>query len=274
LNQPTQHQGLSHGHHISAWYKEVIKDKVTIKFQAYGGLLDDTMMRGDVPGQHRQVPDRELVPTIYKLTGAIQPVPVGSADLSTVQVTPDDFEASAWWRTQDAYKAGPSEQHTLADIIVMAQRRKRDTIKLDALATFAGLGGDVTTIGDRRRAPDILHLERARAEIAATGADDEDLLLHPAGHVDDAALLLPEFAQLAVGRARQRAVLQARSGRRCRTFAASRTSSCPDEYFVSPSRHRLVRLHVGQAGDGRRDADQPGEAPTFPSRSRWRARPT
>jgi hypothetical protein len=157
---------------ISAWYKEVVKDKVTIKFQAHGGLLDGTMTGGDTIANVVKFPIANSVLGVYKLTGAIEMVPTGTADLTTVQVTMEDFEASAWWRTQDAYKAGPSEQDALAQLVVKAQRRKRDTMKIDALTTFAGLG-DVTTIGTGVERPDILHFEQARAEIAATGAEDE-----------------------------------------------------------------------------------------------------
>lgn len=160
---------------ISAWYKEVIKDKVTIKFQAHGGMLDGTFMGGDVQANTVKFPIANSILEVYKLTGAIEMVPTGTADLTTVQITMDDFEASAWWRTQDAYKAGPSEQDTLAKLVVKAQRRKRDFIKLDALRTFAALGGSgVTTIGTGAEIPDILHFEQGRAEIAATGAESEE----------------------------------------------------------------------------------------------------
>ncbi|WP_127523663.1 phage capsid protein [Mesorhizobium sp. Z1-4] len=157
---------------IANWYREVIKDKVTVAFQAHGGLLDGTMMSGDIQANTVKFPTVGRT-EVYKLTGAIEKVPTGGPSLGTVQVTMDDFEASDWWRTQDAYKAGPNEQQALANIIVKAVRRKRDTIKIDALTAFANLGGSgVTNIGDGTEVIDILHTERARAEIAATGADD------------------------------------------------------------------------------------------------------
>lgn len=160
---------------ISAWYKDVIKDKVTIKFQAHGGMLDGTMMSGDTQANTVKFPIANDVLNVYKLTGAIEPVPVTKADVSTVQITMDDFEAASFWRTQDAYKAGPSEHDALAKLMVKAQRRKRDGIKLDALRTFADLGGSgVTVIGTGVETPDVLHFEQARAEIAATGAEDEE----------------------------------------------------------------------------------------------------
>lgn len=157
---------------IANWYREVIKDKVTVAFQAHGGLLDGTMMGGDTQANTVKFPTIGRT-EVYKLTGAIEMVPTGGPSLGTVQVTMDDFEASDWWRTQDAYKAGPNEQQALANIIVKAVRRKRDTIKIGALTTFANLGGSgVTNIGDGTGTIDVLHTEQARAEIAATGADD------------------------------------------------------------------------------------------------------
>lgn len=156
---------------IENWYKEVIKDKVTIKFQAHGGLLDGTMMQGDVQANTVKFPIAGRT-EVYKLTGAIEMVPTGTLDLTTVQVTMEDFEASGWWRVQDAYKAGPSEQGALVDLILNAVRRKRDKLKIDALTTFANAGGDVITIGDGTGTIDVLHTERARAEIAGAGGDE------------------------------------------------------------------------------------------------------
>jgi hypothetical protein len=157
---------------IAAWYTEKIKDQVTVQFQAHGGLLDGTMMSGDTQANTVKFPIIGRT-EVYKLTGAIERVPVNGVGLSTVQLTFEDFEASDWWRVQDAYKAGPNEQAALSGIIVKAVRRKRDKIKIAALTDFANAGGSgVTTIGDGTAVIDVLHTERARAEIAATGADD------------------------------------------------------------------------------------------------------
>lgn len=157
---------------IANWYREVIKDKVTVLFQAHGGLLDGTMMGGDTQANTVKFPIVGRT-EVYKLTGAIEMVPTGGPALTTVQVTMEDFEASDWWRVQDAYKAGPNEQQALAQIIVKAVRRKRDRIKIDALTAFANAGGSgVDTVGNGGSTIDIVDLEQARAQIAATGADD------------------------------------------------------------------------------------------------------
>jgi hypothetical protein len=110
--------------------------------------------------------------SVYKLTGAIEHIPINGPSLSTVQVTMDAYEASELWDTLDAIRAGPSEQAALATLITNAIRRERDLIKIRALSAFAALGGDVTTIGDGTGTIDVLHVEQARAQIAGTGADE------------------------------------------------------------------------------------------------------
>ncbi|RWN78072.1 MAG: hypothetical protein EOS02_09945 [Mesorhizobium sp.] len=156
---------------IAAWFTEKIKDKVTVQFQAHGGLLDGTMMSGDTQSNTVKFPIIGRT-EVYKLTGAIERVPVNGPGLTTVQLTMEDFEASDWWRIQDAYKAGPNEQAALVTIITAAIRRKRDKIKLDALAAFAAGAFGVETIGNGTAVIDILDLEQGRAQIAGTGADD------------------------------------------------------------------------------------------------------
>ncbi|RWI96089.1 phage capsid protein [Mesorhizobium sp.] len=159
---------------IAAWFTEKISDKITTQLQSEGGYLDNTMMTGDVVANTVKFPIVGRA-SVYRLSGAIERVPAGGPGLSTVQMNFTDYEASDFWRTQDAYKAGPNEQQALADIIVKAIRRQRDQIKLDALAAFATLGGSgVTTIGDGTARIDILHTEQARAEIASKGGTDTD----------------------------------------------------------------------------------------------------
>lgn len=159
---------------IQNWFREVILDKVTIAMQAHGGLLDGTMVEGDVEANTVKFPVATGRSSVYKLTGAIEPVPVAGPALSTVQITMEDFEAAEWWRVQDAYKAGPSEQETLKNLVVKAIRRKRDMIKVDALTAYcnANAGGEISTIGNGTATIDILHVEQARAEIAGAGGDD------------------------------------------------------------------------------------------------------
>lgn len=222
---------------IAAWFTEKIKDKVTVQFQAHGGLLDGTMMSGDTQANTVKFPivGRSQV---YKLTGAIEDVPVNGPGLSTVQLTLEDFEAAEWWRTQDAYKSGPSEQEALVQILVKAIRRERDKIKLRALDTFAALGGSgVTTIGTGAEVPDITHFERARAEIAATGADDT-------GEVQVFALIPSMWAsQLKFYRefansqwvGADNAPFSKVQRSKMRTWGGIHFIEGPDEYFSSPA---------------------------------------
>lgn len=157
---------------ISAWFTEKIRDQVVISYQSHGGYLDNTMMRGDVIANTVKFPVAGRT-EVYKLSGAIEMVPAGGPGLSTVSMQFEDFEASDWWRTQDAYKSGPNEQAALSTLLVNAVRRKKDNIKLDALAAFAAAGGDVTTLGNGTVRIDLLHFEQARAEMEGAAIDDE-----------------------------------------------------------------------------------------------------
>jgi hypothetical protein len=160
---------------VTAWFKEKIVDKVTIFVQANGGLLDQTFMTGDAVANTIKFPIVTGTSSLYKLTGAIEPVPVNGPGLGIVQVTMDDYEGTEFWRTQDAYKSGASEQDTYAKLLAKAVRRKRDFIRLDALDAFYTLDGgvNITTTGTGAEVPDILHFEKMRAELASYGDDDD-----------------------------------------------------------------------------------------------------
>lgn len=156
---------------ITAWFKEKVKDKITIAVQANGGLLDNAFQNGDEEANTVKFPIVGGQSTMYKLTGAIEPVPVSNPGLSTQTLTMDDYEDTQFWRTQDAYKAGPSEQEALSQIMAKGVRRKRDAIRLAALDAFyvADGGTNITTTGTGVETPDILHFEKARAELEALG---------------------------------------------------------------------------------------------------------
>lgn len=228
---------------ISAWYKEVIKDKVTIKFQAHGGMLDGTMTGGDTQANTVKFPILNSELTMYELTGAIQPIPTTKVDVGTVQLTMKDFECTAWWLTQDAYKAGPSEHDAAARAVVKAQRRKRDRIKIDALTAYsnAGPGNGVTTIGTGAETPDIIHFEQARAEIGATGAEDEEEI--------QVFCMLPEmwmtqlcfYKEFSEGRwvGTDNMPFSKTQRLRTRTVRGVHYMVCPDSYFTEYSAGQL-----------------------------------
>jgi len=160
---------------VSAWFKEMVKDRVTIDLQAHGGLLDSTMMSGDVMANTVRFPIASGQSTVYKLTGGIEAVPVNDPGLSTVTLTMEDFEAVEWWRTQDAYKAGASEKDTLLQLITKAIRRKRDGIKFDAVKAFYDANsGAIPTIGTGVEVPAPAHFETAIALMEQYGDDGED----------------------------------------------------------------------------------------------------
>lgn len=217
---------------INTWFKELIKDQVTVQYQAHGGYLDATMMSGDVQANTVKFPIIGRT-EVYELTGSIEMVPTGNVGLSTVSLTMKDFEASEWWRVQDAYKAGPSEQAGLATILTKAIRRKRDGIKLDALATFAAAGGDVTTIGDGTGRIDLLHFEQARAEIAGAAGDDDQIFAGIPAMWASQLAFYDEFGNTRwVGD--DNAPFSKKTRSKMRTVRDITYIELPDEYFVSP----------------------------------------
>lgn len=163
---------------VSTWFKEMVKDRVTIDLQAHGGLLDNTMMAGDVQANTVKFPIASGQSTVYKLTGGIEAVPVNDPGLSTVTLTMEDFEAVEWWRTQDAYKAGASEKDTLLQLITKAVRRKRDNIKFGPTgavqAFYDANSGSISTVGTGAEVPAPAHFETAIALLEQYGDDGED----------------------------------------------------------------------------------------------------
>lgn len=163
-----------------AWFKEVIKDKITIDLQSFGGFLDGTMTQGDVQAGTVKFPVVGGVSSVYKLTGAIEQVPVNNPGLSTVTLTLEDFESSEWWRTQDAYKAGASEQDALKQLMVMAIRNKRDAIKFDAVKAFydANTAAIATTgTGAELIAPEYIEAARAGLNIYGDSNIDDEVFM-------------------------------------------------------------------------------------------------
>lgn len=223
---------------ISNWFKEKIVDKVTIAIQANGGVLDNTFVSGDQEANTIKFPIANGTSSLYKLTGAIEPVPVSSPGLSTVQITMDDYEGTEFWRTQDAYKAGPNEQATLAELLAKAVRRKRDSIRLAALDAFwtADGGANITTTGTGVEVIDLLHTEKMRAEIAGLGSDDPS---------DPTFFLIPEMwaSQLKLYKEWSNTQWAGPAGlpwseaqrMMMKTVQGITYIVCPDSYFSSPA---------------------------------------
>lgn len=210
-----------------AWFREVIKDKITIQYQAKGGFLDGTMMAGDTQANVVKFPIIGRVEAV-ELTGAIQKIQTGNADMTTVQVTMKDFEASAWIRSQDKYKMGPNEQDAVAKLLTMAIKRTSDEIKLKALDTFTPGNPD---IGTGAEIIDITFLEQGRAQIAAAGEIDEDEYFCPLPELWMSQLLFyKEFADAKyVGS--ENAPFSKAMRQKARTVRDVHYFTMPDEYF-------------------------------------------
>lgn len=240
---------------VSAWFVEKVRDQVTIFVQANGGLLDNTMINGDVLANTVKFPIVTGTSTMYKLTGAIEPVPVNNPGLSSVILTMDDFEGTEFWRIQDAYKAGASEQTAYARLLAKAVRRKRDSIRLVALDAFYTLdaGVNITTTGTGAEVPDILHFEKARAELAAYGDDDMD---------DPTFINIPEMWASQLSLYKEFANSQwvgpdntpfSKAQRmKMKTLRGVTYIVCPDSYFNSPAGQptQLITYMWRQSGMG------------------------
>ncbi|MDH7785077.1 hypothetical protein QBD01_001077 [Ochrobactrum sp. 19YEA23] len=209
------------------WFREVIKDKITIMYQAKGGYLDGTMMSGDTQANTVKFPIAGRLEA-KEITGSIQFVEGGNADLKTVQVTMKDFEASAWILSKDKYKMGPSEQDAVARQLTMAIKRQADKIKLGALDVFTPGTPD---IGTGAEVIDITYLEQARSEIAAQGEIEEDEYFCPLPEMWMSQLLMyKEFSKASyVGP--ENAPFSKVMRQRARTVRDVHYFTMPDEYF-------------------------------------------
>lgn len=153
------------------WFRELIKDMIVTKAELSGGYLDGTMMGGDEEAGTYKFPVFGGNIETVELSGAIEDVTASDAELTTIQMSPKDYEAAIWHRKQDLYKMGPKHQDALASAVTRSIMRRKDTIKWQALYDFTSdvtfdIGGDAVRIDPR-------YLEQARGEIEAEGEIDE-----------------------------------------------------------------------------------------------------
>jgi len=165
---------------VSTWFREEIKGMVSARYQAKGGHLDGTMMKGESSAGTVKFPVGGGRIEMYKLTGAIQTVNPSSVNLDMVTLTTDDYEAAVYFRMQDEKRMGPSLKAKLADDLTKSIRRKKDSLKLAALSAFATAGGALTdgpntiaTIGDGTARVDITDAVNITDQIVGAGSDDE-----------------------------------------------------------------------------------------------------
>ncbi|UYT57495.1 phage capsid protein [Brucella sp. MAB-22] len=210
-----------------AWFREVIKDKITILYQAMGGYLDGTMLSGDTQANTVKFP---IVGRLEakEITGSIQFVEAGNADMTTVQVTMKDFEAAAWIRSQDKYKMGPNEQDAVARLLTMAIKRRADKIKLGALDAFTPGTPD---IGTGAELIDITFLEQGRSEIAAQGEIEEDQYFCPLPEMWMSQLLFYKEFSDAKYVGPENAPFSKSMRQKARTVRDVHYFTMPDEYF-------------------------------------------
>lgn len=162
------------------WFVEKIRDMVRFRYAAEGGLLDDTMIRGDGGAGEIKFPVVGGKIQMYELSGALQEVDASGINMDTVSLAIRDFEAASYFRQQDVRKMGPSQQDALSKLMTRAVKLKKDTLKLDALNTFAGATSALTdapntieTIGDGSIRINMEHLVYIGDSIAGTGTDED-----------------------------------------------------------------------------------------------------
>ena len=155
------------------WYREHLDTRVRHIYQAQGNYLDGTMAGGDLEAGEYKFPVFGRLEA-YKLTGSIQLVNASRGDMSTVDVKPDDFEASAWIYTPDIYKQGPNQREATAQALSRAIGRTADHIKLGALRAFKASAPDrVQTIGDGSTIIDLPDLSEAIGTLIGGSVSDE-----------------------------------------------------------------------------------------------------
>lgn len=222
---------------VSTWFREEIKGLVRARYQAKGGYLDDTMLKGESSAGTVKYPVGGGRIEMYELTGAINKISPSNVNLDMVTLVTKDFEASVYFRMQDEKRMGPSLKAKLADDLTKAQRRKKDRIKLDALNAFATAGGTLTdtpntiaTIGDGTARVDLLNAIEAIDQIAGAGSDDE--VFWPIPHVWMSQLLMyKEFANSDYQGPSDLPFAKASNVTR-KTFRGVHMFSIPDEYFT------------------------------------------
>lgn len=222
---------------VSNWFREEIRDLVRARYQAKGGYLDDTMLKGESSAGTVKYPVGGGRIDMYELTGAINKVSAGSVNLDMVTLVTKDYEASVYFRMQDEKRMGPSLKAKLADDLTKASRRKKDRIKLDALNAFATAGGSLTdtpntiaTIGDGTARVDLLNAIAAIDQISGAGSDDE--VFWPIPNVWMSQLLMyKEFAQAEYQGPGDLPFAKASRVTR-KTFRGVHIFSIPDEYFT------------------------------------------
>lgn len=151
------------------WFRELIKDKIITSAELRGDYLQGMMIGGDEEAGTYKFPVFGGNLETVALSGAIEDVTASDAELTTISMSPTDYEAATWYRKQDLYKMGPKHQDALAQAVTRAINRRKDSIKWAALYAFK----TSVDIGSASITVDPRYLDQARSEIAAAGEIDE-----------------------------------------------------------------------------------------------------
>ncbi len=164
------------------WYEDLISGQVRERNKVKGAYLDDTMETGDASEAAGVVkfPVISGAIEVVKVSGAIQKVKTSQATMDVVPITTDEFEAATYVKARDLRKQGPKEQAKVSKEVTRAINKKKDFLKLDALATFAESGSahltlgptTVETIGNGSARIDILDFRTAASRIYGKGVDE------------------------------------------------------------------------------------------------------
>jgi hypothetical protein len=187
---------------IEKWFVEKIRDKVRLRYAAEGGFLDDTMTRGEGRAGLIKFPVAGGAIQMYELSGAVQDVDISEINFDMVELKIREFEATALTRPQDTRKLGPSQEDALAKLMSRTVRTKRDTLKFEALNTFANIGATsltdqptvVQTIGDGTQRIDLDTAIYVASRIHASGAEDDMFWPMPYSWFDQ-LMIYKEFAK-------------------------------------------------------------------------------
>lgn len=165
------------------WYEDLLTVQVRERNKVKGAYLDETMETGDASQAAGVVrfPVISGAIEVVKVSGAIQNVKTSQATMDTVPITTDEYEAATYVKSRDLRKQGPKEQAKVANEVSKSINKKKDFLKLDALAVFCESGSShltlgpttVETLGDGSAIIDLLDFRTAATRIQGTGADEQ-----------------------------------------------------------------------------------------------------
>lgn len=164
---------------VETWFKEIIRSETARRLKANGGMLDETMKKGENVAGTVKFPVVGGRIQMYKLSGSIEEVRPQALDLDMVSLQCEDYTAECVIRNEDSLRQAPSYQAEVADAMAKSVRMKRDAIKFAALNAFCNAGATLTgnplvpkTIGDGTVRIDLPFVNRACAQLRGAGSNE------------------------------------------------------------------------------------------------------